>query len=577
MAEGDDLDAGETSRRRRGGDPEQRALARAELLVGRALEQRVLEGAWRQALARRPRAILLTGLPGSGKSALAEALAARVAGQATVVRFPIATRPRRGAGPPRDRAITASIRAAQRSGDPHRRFESWTQACADLRRAATRQPILLLADDLERAPDSQLALLGFLLRELCDAAVMPLLCSGDRIGATPRTSRRLAALARQCTRVSLRGLGPGSTRALFAEIAGAPPSPRLAAALHEQTAGHPALVIEWARAHAPGSGVEPPPAVLARVRRWLPERLPGIRFAAKVAACGASFRAPDVARALGTGPEASHAGVGSLVERGLVEPIAARAGWYRFRHPLLARVLSDHVDARARRALEARLAELRAPAGPGEDPGLARAVAASRAEGLRAAPAAEERFEMTIQGSYWQLRRAERCVRVRDSRGLRHLAALVASPGHVLRAVDLSDTPDGDAGDLLDRRAVAEYRRRRAALVRSLADPGLARGAADALRHELGFLERELSRAVGLGGRLRRAGSGPERARVRVTRGIRRAIARIAEQDPELGRWLDTSVTTGHGCVYRAAAWPATAASGRGAADRARSGTSVRS
>ena len=53
---------------------------------------------------------------------------------------------------------------------------------------------------------------------------------------------------------------------------------------------------------------------------------------------------------------------------------------------------------------------------------------------------------------------------------------------------------------------------------------------------ERDFLVRELSRAVGLGGRDRRAGSASERARAGVTRAIRQAIARISEQHPDLGR-----------------------------------------
>jgi hypothetical protein len=73
---------------------------------------------------------------------------------------------------------------------------------------------------------------------------------------------------------------------------------------------------------------------------------------------------------------------------------------------------------------------------------------------------------------------------------------------------------------------------------------------AERLREELGFLTTELSRAVGLGGRARHAGSTAERARVNATRAIRTAIKRIADQDKALGAHLEASVLTGTVCRY---------------------------
>ncbi len=55
---------------------------------------------------------------------------------------------------------------------------------------------------------------------------------------------------------------------------------------------------------------------------------------------------------------------------------------------------------------------------------------------------------------------------------------------------------------------------------------------------ERDFLVRELSRAVGLDGRDRRAASTSERARVSVTRAVRQAIVRVGEHHPELGEHL---------------------------------------
>jgi hypothetical protein len=67
---------------------------------------------------------------------------------------------------------------------------------------------------------------------------------------------------------------------------------------------------------------------------------------------------------------------------------------------------------------------------------------------------------------------------------------------------------------------------------------------------ERDLLVRELSRAVGLGGRDRRAGSTSERARSAVTRAMRHALARIRKHHAPLGDHLDRTIRTGTYCVY---------------------------
>jgi hypothetical protein len=113
--------------------------------------------------------------------------------------------------------------------------------------------------------------------------------------------------------------------------------------------------------------------------------------------------------------------------------------------------------------------------------------------------------------------------------------------------------PDlGDAGVLLDADAKAAYQARLGELRAELEeaegfnDPARATKA----RHELDFLVAELARAVGLGGRDRRAASHAERARLNVTRAIRAAMAHLAEANPALGRHLASTVHTGRYCAY---------------------------
>jgi hypothetical protein len=105
---------------------------------------------------------------------------------------------------------------------------------------------------------------------------------------------------------------------------------------------------------------------------------------------------------------------------------------------------------------------------------------------------------------------------------------------------------------MLDARAKDAYRRRLAEIEDDIEQ---ARALGDTEREvqadaERDFLVRELSRAIGLGGRDRRAASTSERARVSVTRAIRHAIARVAEHHPELGKHLDRTIRTGTYCAH---------------------------
>lgn len=164
------------------------------------------------------------------------------------------------------------------------------------------------------------------------------------------------------------------------------------------------------------------------------------------------------------------------------------------------------------------------------------------------------------EGDYWSVAFGGRVVRLRDLKGLHYLARLLADPGREFHVVDLVAVETGqavpalrDMGAVLDARAKEAYRRRLGEIeedideAEALGDP--ERGARAGLERE--FLVRELSRAVGLGGRDRCAGSTSERARASVTRALRQALARIREHDPLLGQHLDRAVSTGTYCAYK--------------------------
>ena len=175
-----------------------------------------------------------------------------------------------------------------------------------------------------------------------------------------------------------------------------------------------------------------------------------------------------------------------------------------------------------------------------------------------AASATAETNVFRREGDYWLMVFDGQTVRVRDLRGIRYLAQLLANPGREVHVLDLvagetgQSTALGDAGAMLDERAKTAYRRR---LTEIDDDIEQARALDDAAREaqadaERDFLVRELARAVGLGGRDRRATSASERARSGVTRAVRKGIAQIGEHNPELGAHLDQAVRTGTYCAY---------------------------
>lgn len=176
------------------------------------------------------------------------------------------------------------------------------------------------------------------------------------------------------------------------------------------------------------------------------------------------------------------------------------------------------------------------------------------------------------EGDVWAFEYEQRTVRVRDSRGVRHLATLLENPGVEIHSVELATArPEGagparrpaangletrvgpDTGvPALDAAAKEAYGRRAEELrdeleeAEAFHDPERATRA----RAELDFLSQELAAAVGLGGRDRSAGSSAERARVNVTRAIRSTVKRISDHDERLGRELDATVRTGTFCCY---------------------------
>ncbi|MEM7136950.1 MAG: AAA family ATPase [Myxococcota bacterium] len=167
------------------------------------------------------------------------------------------------------------------------------------------------------------------------------------------------------------------------------------------------------------------------------------------------------------------------------------------------------------------------------------------------------RFTIDRVGDAWRISHDSKEFHLKDMKGIRLLAELVGNPGREYHVLDLGDGAKapidrGDAGEVLDEEARRQYQSRVATLREELeeAESWNDAGRAERAREELAFLERELSQALGLGGRQRRTGSAAERARVNVQRRIRDAIRRVEAHDPKLAKHLDQAIRTGTFCSY---------------------------
>jgi hypothetical protein len=189
------------------------------------------------------------------------------------------------------------------------------------------------------------------------------------------------------------------------------------------------------------------------------------------------------------------------------------------------------------------------------------------------------------EGEYWTVGPVGSTFRLKHTKGLGYLSQLLRHPAAEFHVLDLAggiagqrDDDEtgrsahglprgdqdlekagihvgslGDAGEMLDEQAKAAYRRRLSELREEL-DEAKELGnvkRAEQAEGEIDALTSELSRAVGLGGRDRRASSASERARQSVLKTIKSVVERIAQSDARLGDIFSRCIKTGNFCSYQ--------------------------
>ena len=223
-----------------------------------------------------------------------------------------------------------------------------------------------------------------------------------------------------------------------------------------------------------------------------------------------------------------------------------------------------------------------AVADDGPDRGkLAEALLESVRESLVNRPALRMHEESLFlrHEDYWIIRYHGHAALLKSMRGLCCLALLLRNPGREFYVSELvaslmhapipalEVTANGrlrdvshqlvvsgfvDAGPVLDAQAKAQYKRRLNDLRQDLNEAEQFNDLDRAVKaqDEMHAIAQYLASAVGLGGRDRKTSSEAERARSAVTKRIKKAIQKIGDAIPSLGRHLTARIKTGYFFSY---------------------------
>lgn len=174
------------------------------------------------------------------------------------------------------------------------------------------------------------------------------------------------------------------------------------------------------------------------------------------------------------------------------------------------------------------------------------------------------------EGEYWTVCYKGIEVRLKDSKGMRHIYHLLLHTGNQLSSVELVQLSrnNGAYGKLparvvdralhganeavCDARAIADYRSRLADIRLDLEDPVIQTdvGRMERLQSERFAIEEHLLRNAGIVGARRCSDPNAERARINVKNAISAAVQRMFVANESLGRHLDYSIRTGRFCSY---------------------------
>ncbi|RAO12103.1 putative actinorhodin operon activatory protein [Micromonospora noduli] len=376
------------------GEPVRQVQAEQRPFVGRDAELELLRRAAEAASRRRqPTLALLSGDPGAGKTALAEALTRRLAAEGWTTAW--GRSPEYEGAPPAwpwtqitdalagpaapvvaPAAADSEDGSADGSADPatvrfrrHRAVASLISAVAD------REPVLLVLDDLHRADGDTLDLLTALLTGPQPAGGPVLILGTYR--ATEISPELTATLARAAglepVREYLAGLPASATGELAGAIVGSELDQSTARSIHQRSGGNPFFVRELAQLYASTgqAGLAAvPPGVRDVIRHRLAQLPTSTRTVLRQAAVLGRDLDPDVLGVLAGDPTTALDAVDRALAAGFLTERESD-GRLRFTHILVRDTLYADLSAPRRAAWHAAVAEVLRQREPVEPAALA--------------------------------------------------------------------------------------------------------------------------------------------------------------------------------------------------------------
>lgn len=377
-----------------------------EQFVGREAELRDLDVALEAALLGRGSVFLVGGEPGIGKSRLVDELSNRARALETDVFWGRCWEA--GGAPaywPWVQALRAYLHARAGDGDrvdipapapevvhllpelrdllpelPARdapdsesaRFRLFDATTSFVRRAAEKQPLVLVLEDLHAADTPSLLLLQFMAGEIASSRLLVIGTYRDiELGHGHPLASVLVELGREpaTQTLLLRGFGETDVATLIESIAGVSPSRRVTAAIHAGTGGNPLFVGELARLLVAEGRLEEPIdetgvrlAIPRGVREVIARRLERVsgdtrETLAVAAALGREFAVETLAHVAGRSPEEVLGVLDEAIGEGIVAEAPGGAYRMRFSHVLLRDALYEELGASRRTQLHRRIGD----------------------------------------------------------------------------------------------------------------------------------------------------------------------------------------------------------------------------
>jgi DNA-binding SARP family transcriptional activator/tetratricopeptide (TPR) repeat protein len=272
------------------------------------------------------------------------------------------------------RELLPGVPSPSRSRDPDTaRFRLFDSMAGFLRRAALREPLVLVLDDLHAADAPSLILLQFLARELAETRILVVAGYRDtELGRASPLTLTLVALRRESVtrELPLSGLGRDDVARFIRLTGGADAPASLVRAIDAQTEGNPLFLGEVVRLLSHEGRLAPSDDSIS-ARLGIPQGVReaiGLRLGHLSEACnellvlasilGREFRLDALQRV----SELSH---GDVLRRldpafgaGLIAEVPGAPGRVRFSHALVRETLHEEVGTGRRVALHARIGDV---------------------------------------------------------------------------------------------------------------------------------------------------------------------------------------------------------------------------